>query len=85
MSVQLSAQVDLTPRQIAEAFAELGDEEQAQVFIEVAAIAEGWEHQNMDQWYAVGRHLVTCSCSTEAARELVRRLARGVQSRVVLT
>jgi hypothetical protein len=72
--------VELTPLDVAEQFAEMSDEEQAQVFIEVARIARTWMGTNMDQWYAVGGHLRTCSCSTPEARDMVRRIAEGVGS-----
>lgn len=76
MSVTVS--VELSVEQIAAAFAELNDDEQARVIVEVARIAGSWTNTNLDQWYAVGRHLRTCSCSSEDARELVRRIALGL-------
>lgn len=75
----LPVDIRLTPRQIAEAFCELNDEQQAQVFIEAADIAKLWKG-SMDpgwQWWSVGRHLSTCACSTDDARELVRAIANG--------
>jgi hypothetical protein len=74
---------NLTPQQLAECFCEMYDEEQAQFFIEVAAIAKTWEEGRspclwVDQWELVGKHLRTCSCSTDEARDLVISLARGV-------
>lgn len=70
--------VSFTPRILAEVFAEMGDEDQAQFFIEVAEIAKTWEDVTFRQWYSVGAHLRTCKCSTDDARELVRSLAAGV-------
>lgn len=66
--------------QIAQAFAEMDDEEQAQFFIEVAKIASTWDGRTFQQWYSVGRHLATCECSNDEARELVQELAQGVNS-----
>lgn len=80
--VELTLNVDLTPHQLAVAFADMGDESQAQFFIELAEIAARWEPGNVDQWYAVGRHLVTCGCSTDAARDLVHRIAEGADRRL---
>ena len=71
-------EIEPKPHNLAEVFADWGDEDQAQFFIEVARIAETWEGGDFDQWYAVGRHLVTCSCSSPEARDLIRSLARGV-------
>lgn len=70
-------EITLTVRQIAEAFADLSDDDQAQVIIEVAEIAKGWGGYH-DQWHAVGRHLRDCTCGTEEARDIVRRIAAGV-------
>jgi hypothetical protein len=76
--MELTMKVDLTVHQIAEAFSELSDDGMAQVIIEVAEIAKGWENTNHDQWHAVGRHLRTCSCSTEEAVHLIFQIARGI-------
>lgn len=75
--MKLEIKLNLTPAQIAEAFAELDDEKQAQVFIEVARIAATWEGTTFDQWFAVGKHLRDCECSSDEARDLVRRIAEG--------
>lgn len=76
--MKTTVDIDLTPRQLAEAFAELMDEAQAQFFIEVAAIAQGWDGPAGYQWALVGGHLATCACSTQAARDMVRDLADGI-------
>lgn len=75
----------LTPLELATAFCELDDEAQAQFFIEAARIAETWREDVKAgtsygpgwQWYSIGRHLKTCSCSTEEAREMVREISRA--------
>ncbi len=75
----LPVEIKLTPRQLAEAFCEMNDEQQAQVFIEAAAIAQQWKGDFGSgwQWWLVGRHLLTCGCSNDDARELVQEIARG--------
>lgn len=75
----IPVQIELTPRQIAEAFASLGDEGQAQVIIEVAEIASRWTGTTFAQWYQVGRHLARCECSTDDARDLVRDIYQGIR------
>lgn len=80
--MRLTVERKLTPLEIAEAFCELDDESQAQVFIEAARIAAGWgigRHSlGADwQWFSIGRHLRTCSCSTEEARDMVKAIADG--------
>lgn len=77
---EITIDVVLTPQQIAAAFAGLSDDDQAQVFIEVARLAAEWPPGNLDQWYAVGRHLATCKCSTDEARVLVQRIADGARA-----
>lgn len=78
--MKLEINIGLTPTQLAEAFCDLNDEQQAQFFIEAARIArETWEQPaTFLQWREVGRHLAACSCSTDDARELVRDIADGM-------
>lgn len=67
--------------QLAEAFCELDDERQAQFFIECARIASAWptKHGGASyQWYLVGKHLRTCTCSTEEARTMITDMAGGI-------
>lgn len=78
--MKVSVNVQLTPRELAEFFCSMDDEKQAQFFIEAASIAAKWETNEQGlgadwQWYSVGRHLRTCSCSTEEARDLVKSIA----------
>jgi hypothetical protein len=61
-------------------FCELNDEGQADFFIEVARIAEGWKVHQGQQWWLVGSHLRKCECSTNQARELIRDLHHGLEN-----
>lgn len=62
-------------------FANLDDDSQAQFFVKVAAYAlTHWEGSPDSQWWYVGRHLKTCECSTEDGREMVRTIARAMES-----
>lgn len=76
--MKATVEIDVNPAMLAAAFCELNDDDQAQFFIEVAAIAEAWDHAFGPswQWARVGRHLATCDCSTDAARDLVQTIAR---------
>lgn len=76
--MKLTVDVALTPAQLAEAFCDMNDEDQAQFFIEVAALAEKWPDRSGMQWILVGRHLRECGCSTDQARELVRTIVEGM-------
>lgn len=77
--VQIMAMVSLSPEQLAEAFCALDDEAQATFFIEAARLAHAWLNGPGSQWHLVGRHLQTCPCSTEAAREMVREIAEALR------
>jgi hypothetical protein len=78
--VKVTVEVKLTPAQLAEVFCEWDDEKQAQFFIEAANIAGTWEGGGAAvQFRLVGRHLVTCACSSEGARDVVRDLAAGIE------
>ena len=70
----------LTPAEIAEAWCELTDEDQAQFFIEAARIAKSWAKDRYSagatmQWSRIGGHLRTCPCSTHEARMMVADIA----------
>ena len=76
MILQHSAQ--LTPAEVAEAFLELNDDGEAQVFIEIARLTKDWPARGAMQWLAVGRHLRDCSCSNDLARDVVLGIADGI-------
>lgn len=69
MKIELDAK--LTTAQVAAAFCELNDDEQAQFFEEVAKIARAWDRPASLQWYALGRHMASCACSTFAGRAII--------------
>ena len=80
--MKLTVDRKLTALEIAEAFCELVDEEQAQVFIEAARIASSWPVGPGSlgaswQWFTVGRHLKTCTCSTDEARAMLIEIANA--------
>ncbi len=76
--MKVDVDLTLTPAQIAEAFCGLNDERQAQVFIEIAKIAAEWNGSPGYQWWLVGRHLRTCECATDEAREVVDEIHRAM-------
>lgn len=66
----------LTAAELAEAFSDMNDEDQAQFFIEVGRIFESWGTANrIMQCSKIGAHLRECSCSTWEAREIARTIA----------
>lgn len=67
---------DAMIRQLAESFCDMDDDQQAKFFVEVARIMNAWGGAKLyTQAYYIGRHLRTCACSTDDARELVRLIA----------
>lgn len=53
-------EIKLSIKEIAEAFCDLNDEDQAQFFVEAARIGASWEPTaNVFQWFSVGKHLRT--------------------------
>ena len=80
--MKLVRDIRLTPAEIAEAFCDLDDEGQAQVFIDVARLAQEWPKTNGGasfQWYLVGKHLKTCGCSTLEAQDMVVEIAEAIR------
>lgn len=78
VQIEKTISVSLTPRELAEAFCLMGDEAQAQFFIEIAEIVKGWSGIGETQWLEVGRHLRDCKCSNESARDVVRDIAIAI-------
>jgi hypothetical protein len=75
--VTTTVKVAYDPKILAQVFASLDDEAQAQFFIDVAAHARQWPKTIQApsfQWVSVSRHLAECTCSNDDARELVRLL-----------
>lgn len=71
---------------LADRFAAMDDDAQAQFFCKVAAIMDRWpkdqgSHGRDGQCWYIGRHLATCECSTEAGRELIRMIHDSMEHR----
>lgn len=65
-----------TPEALADLFCDLDDDQQARFFVRAAAVMDGWGFGKLDmQAIYIGRHLRTCACSSDGARELVRTIA----------
>ena len=79
--MKLTLDRKLTPAEIAEAFCELDDERQAQVFIEIAALAQTWGTSPSMQWSYIGKHLRDCACSTWEARDMVKEIAEVLEAK----
>lgn len=75
---------DSAVRPLAVEFCKMDDDQQAQFFVEAARIMDAWGAGARDRqaWF-IGRHLATCACATEEARELVRMMAVTIDAREV--
>lgn len=79
MKMTTTTEVDISLDLIAQCFTHLTDDEQAQFFVKVAEYAErDYPASPEQQWWYVGRHLRTCECSTEAARDLLRAIVAAM-------
>jgi hypothetical protein len=79
-TVTVTTEIDLDIETAAKWFAALSDDAQCQFFVAVAAEAEKWPGGPDGQWYHVGGHLRNCECSTEEAREMIRAIARYMET-----
>lgn len=76
--LKLEIKVVLTPAQLAEAWCQMSDDEQAAFFVEVARLAEGWPGGGaIMQWHYLGRHLR--DNAPLAARRIIEEIAGSMQ------
>lgn len=81
--MSMNVRVTLTAEQVADAFSELNDDEQARVFVRLAEISETWPaHARLAQYAAIGKHLRECECSTPGAREVIEEIHAAMRERV---
>jgi hypothetical protein len=74
-----------SPEGLADEFCKLDDDAQAQFFVHVAKIMSAWPGTSLGvasyaQASFIGRHLATCECSTEQARDLIRNIATAMEA-----
>lgn len=74
--IQIMVEVEVNVSHLAEQFAALTDDAQAQ-FLCIAAVKLG--SAAGDQAFHIGRHLTGCQCSTEAGREFVREIVNAME------
>lgn len=80
--MKIEVDINFTPRQLAERFCDLNDDEQTRFFGEVAQIMSTWKAHERDlQIQFIGSHLVDCECGSEGARELIA----GINQSMVAT
>lgn len=82
IEIETKSRVVVTIEKLAEIFCGMDDEQQAQFFIECTKLAGNWKHpahSQDQQWWSVGKHLGECTCSTDAAREMIHSIADGIK------
>lgn len=80
ISTTVTTEIDLDVQTAAEWFSGLDDDQQTQFFVAVAEIAKSWPGSADTQWYSIGGHLRSCDCSTDDAREMIRSIARYMET-----
>lgn len=80
MKVVWEQSVTIDLEKLAEIFANLDDDAQAQFFVHVAKIMMGWDGlaPMLSQAQFIGAHLRNCKCSTNEARELIINIAHAI-------
>jgi hypothetical protein len=74
--MKITVEAEFTPLMLAEAFCDMGDEDQAQFFIECTAIMGRWGPGKREmQAHYIGGHLKTCACSNEKTRDFIGEIA----------
>ncbi len=85
VNVTISREIELTPADLGQAFIEMDSDSQTTFFVAAAKHAsENWDRNERAleaQGYEIGRHLRTCKCSSEAARNLVEMIAYGMEEK----
>lgn len=73
--VKITTEIELDIPTAAKWFASLDDDAMCRFLVAVAEEAKSFSGQADNQWYYLGGHLRSCECSTDAAREMVRKWA----------
>ena len=73
---ELFTKSNMTVKNMAEVFETLDDIDQAQFFVELAAIAKNWPRGAISQWYAIG-HRLEMTGNVEA-KDIIRGIYSGM-------
>lgn len=74
-TIKVTTEIELDIETAAKWFAALDDDEMCRFLVAVAEEAKSYPSDPDNQWYYLGGHLKSCECSTEDAREMVRKWA----------
>lgn len=72
-TIKVTTEIELDIKTAAKWFAGLDDDEMCKFLVAVAAESKAYPSDPDNQWYYLGGHLKNCECSTEDAREMVRK------------
>lgn len=87
VEIEVKTKVRLSIELAAQWFAGLDDDAQAQFFVAVCEEAKKWPRDKginfgpCHQWWLIGSHLRNCECSSEEARDMVREMFNGLETR----
>lgn len=79
-TIKVTTEIELEIATAARWFAGLTDDEQCQFLVAVASEADKYPGDPDNQWYYLGGHLRNCECSTEGARDMIRKWAYWVDN-----
>ncbi|MFZ2648626.1 MAG: hypothetical protein WA210_00845 [Burkholderiaceae bacterium] len=78
--VMIETRITLDVQTAAKWFAQLDDDEMCDFLVRVALEAKAYPGDPDQQWYYLGGHLRNCDCSTEDAREMLRRWVHWMEN-----
>lgn len=79
MEVEFKTKVEVTVEVLAQCFVSLDDDQMCRFFVEVNRLAQQSPHFD-NQWYYLGGHLRSCSCSNEETREMLRNIVHHMET-----
>jgi hypothetical protein len=77
--MKIKVEVELTMKQIAEAFCEMDSGEQAMFFIECAGLAQAWGGKGEHQWRMVGASLAGHTGPIVLAHGMIESIQDGLE------
>jgi hypothetical protein len=79
-SITITTEVDLDIETAAKWFAGLTDDEWCKFFVAVSNETALWSpHAEGTMYWATGRHLATCECSTDDARAMLHDIVKAME------
>jgi hypothetical protein len=72
-TIKVTTEIELDIGTAAKWFAALSDDEMCRFLVAVAEEAKSYPSNPDNQWYYLGGHLKNCECSTDDAREMIRK------------